>query len=218
MHMDMSWKPLTQLLQATSPGPVSPPSPWSHHLLGLLQIACSGTCFPFQLNSLPLCPGPINAQWLSLNRRSNQGLMRLISRNLGRFVFSNMPSFLGFSFASRSLATLWLARSTTLKLISTLWPVSNTKFCHYSGNGNKDHIISIPKSCHCSGNGNRDYDTSIPKSCHYSKNRDHNVSIPKSYHYSRNGNGDYITSIPKFCYYSKSGDSDHNASISKSCC
>src|SRR5258708_40336337 len=96
MRMDMSWKPLTQLPQATSPGPVSPPSPFSHHLLGLLQIACSGTRFPFQLNSLLLCPRPINARWLSLNRRSNQGLMRLISRNLGRFVFSNKPSFLGF--------------------------------------------------------------------------------------------------------------------------
>src|SRR5258708_28642258 len=115
MRMDMSWKPLTQLPQATSPGPVSPPSPFSHHVLGLLQIACSGSRFPFQLNSLLLCPRPINARWLSLNRRSNQGLMRLISRNLGRFVFSNKPSFLGFSFASRSLATSWLARSTTCK-------------------------------------------------------------------------------------------------------
>src|SRR5258707_15825034 len=98
MRMDISWKQLTQLLQASSPAPVSPPSLFSHHLLGLLQIACSGTCFPFQLNSLPLCPGPINAQLLSLNRHSNQGLMRLISRNLGWFVFSNKPSFLGFSF------------------------------------------------------------------------------------------------------------------------
>src|SRR5713226_5666872 len=119
MHMDMSWKRLTQLLQTTSPGPVSPPSRFSHHLLGLLRIACSGTRFPFQLNSLPLSAGPINARWLSLNRRSNQGLMRLISRNLGRFVFSNKPSFLGFPFASRLLATSWLARSTTLNF-----------FCH----------------------------------------------------------------------------------------
>src|SRR5258707_10387565 len=111
--MDMSWKRLTQLLQATSPGPVSPPSPFSHHLLGLLQIACSGTRFPFLLNSHPLSTVPLNARMLSFNRRSNQGLMRLISRNLGRFVFSNKPSFLGFSFASRSLATSWLARSTT---------------------------------------------------------------------------------------------------------
>src|SRR5258708_1464696 len=79
MHMDMSWKPLTQRLQATSPGPVSPPSRFSHHLLGLLQIPCSGTHFPFQLNSPPLYPGPINARWLKLNRRSNQGLMRLIT-------------------------------------------------------------------------------------------------------------------------------------------
>ena len=106
----MSWKPLTQLPQATSPAPVSPPSPFSHHLLGLLPIACSGTHFPFQLNSLPLCPRPINARWLSLNHHSNQGLMRLISQNLGWFVFSNKPSFLGFSFASRSLATLNLRR------------------------------------------------------------------------------------------------------------
>src|SRR5258708_22510677 len=108
--MDMSWKRLTQLLQATSPGPVSPPSPFSHHLLGLLQIACSGTRFPFQLNSLPLSTGPINARWLSLNRRSNQGLMRLISRNLGRFVFSNKPSFLGF-FLRVSLTRHFVARS-----------------------------------------------------------------------------------------------------------
>src|SRR5713226_3020834 len=96
--MDMSWKLLTQLPQATSPGPVSPPSRFSHYLLGLLQIACSGTRFPFQLNSPPLYPGPINAQWLKFNRHSNQGLMRLISQNLGRFVFSNKPSFFGFFF------------------------------------------------------------------------------------------------------------------------
>src|SRR5216684_7348630 len=120
MRMDMSWKLLTQLLQATSPAPVSSSSRFSHHLLGLLQMPCSGTRFPFQLNSLPLCPGPINARWLSLNRRSNQGLMRLISRNLGRFVFSNKPSFLGFFFASRSLATSWLARSTTLNPVLVL--------------------------------------------------------------------------------------------------
>src|SRR5229473_5493765 len=110
MHMDMSWKPLTQLLQATSPGPVSPPSRFSHHLLGLLRIACSGTRFPFQLNSLPLSAGPISARWLSLNRRSNQGLMRLISRNLGRFVFSNKPSFLGFP-SCVSLTRHFVARS-----------------------------------------------------------------------------------------------------------
>src|SRR5216684_537456 len=116
MRMDMSWKRLTQLPQATSPGPVSPPSRFSHHLLGLLQIVCSGTRFLFQLNSHPLYPRPINAWWLKLNRHSNQGLIRLISRNLGRFVFSNKPSFLGLLFVSRSLATLWLARSTTLKL------------------------------------------------------------------------------------------------------
>src|SRR5258707_8003193 len=36
MHINMSWKSLTQLLQATSPRPISPPSPFSHHLLGLL--------------------------------------------------------------------------------------------------------------------------------------------------------------------------------------
>src|SRR5260370_22359399 len=135
MHMDMSWKPLTQLPQATSPGPVSPPSRFSHHLLGLLQIPCSGTHFPFQLNSPPLYPGPINARWLKLNRRSNQGLMRLISRNLGRFVFSNKPSFLGFSFASRSLATLWLPPSTTLKPKTTLGPVTNTKVRPHSATG-----------------------------------------------------------------------------------
>src|SRR5258708_7114252 len=117
MRMDISWKQLTQLLQATSPRPVSPPSCFSHHFLGLLQIACSGTCFPFQLNSYPLCPGLISARWLKFNHCSNQGLMRLISQNLGQFVFSNKPSFLGFSFASRSLTTLWLAHSTTLNLV-----------------------------------------------------------------------------------------------------
>src|SRR5258708_812280 len=122
--MDMSWKRLTQPLQATSPGPVSLPSRFSHHLLGLLQIACSGTRFPFQLNSLPLCPRPINARWLSLNRHSNQGLMRLISQNLGRFVFSNKPSFLDFSFTSCSLTTSWLARSTTLNLIDPFFFLS----------------------------------------------------------------------------------------------
>ena len=117
MCMDMSWKWLTQLLQATSPTPVSPSLSWSHHLLGLLQIACSGTHFPFQLNSHPLCPRPISTWWLKFNRRSNQGLMRLISQNLGWFVFSNKPSFLGFSFMSRSLATLWLTCSTTLNCL-----------------------------------------------------------------------------------------------------
>src|SRR5229473_7765906 len=101
---------INSILQASSPGPVSPPSPFSHHLLGLLQIPCSGTRFPFQLNSPPLYPGPINARWLKLNRRSNQGLMRLISRNLGRFVFSNKPSFLGFP-SCVSLTRHFVARS-----------------------------------------------------------------------------------------------------------
>src|SRR5713226_7447319 len=110
MHMDMSWKRLTQFLQATSPGPVSPPSRFSHHLLGLLQIPCSGTRFPFQLNSLPLCPGPINARWLSLNRHSNQGLMRLIKSKLGPVCFFQQAKFPWFFFRI-SLTCHFVARS-----------------------------------------------------------------------------------------------------------
>src|SRR5258707_9212030 len=98
MRMDMSWKPLTQLPQATSPAPVSPPSRFSPHLLGLLPIACSGTCFPFQFNSPPLYPGPINARWLKLNRCSNQGLMRLIKSKLGPVCFFQQAKFPWFFF------------------------------------------------------------------------------------------------------------------------
>src|SRR5713226_7099905 len=110
MRMDMSWKPLTQLPQATSPRPVSPPSPFSHHLLGLLQIPCSGTRFPFQLNSLPLTAEPINARWLSLNRRSNQGLMRLIKSKLGPVCFFQQAKSPWFSFHV-SLTRHFVARS-----------------------------------------------------------------------------------------------------------
>src|SRR5258708_18427 len=98
MHMDMLWKLLTHFLQATSPRPVSPSSHFSHHLLGLLRIVCSGIHFPFQLNSHPLCPGPINTWWLKLNCCSNQGLMRLIKSNLGPVCFFQQAKFPWFFF------------------------------------------------------------------------------------------------------------------------
>ncbi len=130
MRMDMSWKLLTQLLQATSPAPVSSSSRFSHHLLGLLQIPCSGTRFPFQLNSLPLCPGPINARWLSLNRHSNQGLMRLIKSKLGPVCFFQQAKFPWFFFRI-SLTCHFVAHSLD-------HPKTSPKFAYkYKGKINK---------------------------------------------------------------------------------
>src|SRR5216684_3567071 len=97
MRMDMSWKPLTQLLQATSPGPVSPPSRFSHHLLGLLRIACSGTRFPCQLNSLPLSAGPINARWLKFESPLQPRTDETYKSKLGPVCFFQQAKFPWFS-------------------------------------------------------------------------------------------------------------------------
>jgi hypothetical protein len=56
---------------------------------------------PIQLNSLQHSPGPIKGRWLRFRLRLNQGLMRLISRNLGWCVSpQRTPGFLGTASSS----------------------------------------------------------------------------------------------------------------------
>ena len=105
-------------IYTTSPRPVLPPLPFSHHLLGLLP------------NCMLRYPFPLSVKFTSTLPQANQHLVAEVQSPLqprtdktykvktwASLFFPTSQVSLVFSFASHSLATSWLACSTTLNPI-----------------------------------------------------------------------------------------------------